>query len=116
MELRATPGHPTAVSASESASHYYREMEDVLAGREYFAGPYSYADIAFYMAQLFGARMGAEMTEETPGLLSWRTRMTARSTVMAVVGPMAGYILSERLPLPAFLSHLAAPYASNGPT
>jgi glutathione S-transferase len=106
MELRATPEHPTAVSARESASHYYREMEDVLAGREYLAGPYSYADIAFYMAQLFGARMGAEMTEETPRLLHWRDRMTARPAVRAVVGPMAGYIVSCRLPLPGFLSHM----------
>jgi glutathione S-transferase len=114
MELWATPEHPTAVNARESASHYYREMEDVLAGREYLAGPYSYADIAFYMAQLFGARMGAEMTEETPGLLSWRARMTARPAVKAVAGPMAGYIVSERLPLPGFLSSLAAPGASNG--
>ena len=82
-------------------------MEDVLAGREYLAGPYSYADIAFYMAQLFGARMGAEMTDATPGLLNWRERMTARRAVRAVVVPMARYIVSCRLPLPAFLSPLA---------
>jgi glutathione S-transferase len=31
----------------------------VLADREYLAETYSYADIAFYMAQLFGARKGA---------------------------------------------------------
>jgi glutathione S-transferase len=68
------------------------------------------------MAQLFGARMSAEMTEETPRLLSWRARMTARLAVSAVVGPMAGYIVSQRLPLPGFLSPLAATYASNGPT
>lgn len=116
MELWQAPEHPTAASARESASLYYREMEEILAGREYLAGPYSYADIAFYMAQLFGARMGAGMTEETPRLSSWRARMTARPAVSAVVGPMAGYIVSQRLRLPGFLSHLAAPYASNGPT
>ena len=115
MELWQTPEHATAVSARESASLYYRGMEEVLAGREYLAGSYSYADIAFYMAQLFGARMGAEMTEDTPGLLSWRARMTARPAVRAVVWPMAGYIVSQRLPLPGFLSHLAASCASNGP-
>jgi glutathione S-transferase len=95
-------------------------MEEVLAGGEYLAGPYSYADVAFYMAQLFGARMGAEMTEETPRLLSWRARMTARPAVRTVVGPMAGYIVSQRLPLPGFLSRLVTPpaaaYASNGST
>ena len=108
MELWATPEHATAVSARQSASVYYREMEQVLAEREYLAGPYSYADIAFYMAQLFGARMGADMTEETPQLLRWRERMTARPAVTAVVGPMADYIVSQRLRLPQFLSHLTA--------
>jgi glutathione S-transferase len=107
MELRATPENPTAVSAREKASLYYREMEEVLAGGEYLAGPYSYADIAFYMAQLFGARMGAEMTEETPRLLRWRDRMSARPAVRSVVAPMATYIVSCRLPLPGFLSPMA---------
>jgi glutathione S-transferase len=107
MELWATPEHPTAVSARENASLYYRETEELLTGQEYLAGPYSYADIAFYMAQLFGARLGAEMIEETPSLLKWRARMTARPAIRAVVGPMAGYIVSQRLPLPGFLSHLA---------
>jgi glutathione S-transferase len=111
MELWATPEHPTAVSARENASLYYREMEEVLTGQEYLAGLYSYADIAFYMAQLFGARMGAEMTEETPSLLNWRERMTARPAVRAVVEPMAGYIVSQRLRLPGFLSHLATDVA-----
>jgi glutathione S-transferase len=112
MELWATPEDPTAVSARESASRYYREMEEVLAGGEYLAGPYSYADIAFYMAQLFGARLGAEMTEETPRLLQWRDRMTARSAIRTVVGPMAGYIVSCRLPLPRFLSHMVTAEAA----
>ena len=107
MELWATPEHPTAVSARERASHYYHEIEQVLAEREYLAGSYSYADIAFYMAQLFGARMGAEITSETPRLLQWRERITARPAVKAVVGPMVDYILSQHLTLPRFLSHLA---------
>ena len=50
-------------------------MEHVLADRAFLADTYSYADIAFYMAQLFGAR-GAPMTDETPRLLAWRERMT----------------------------------------
>ena len=107
MELWATPEHPTATSARECASLYYREIEQVLGEREYLAGSYSYADIAFYMAQLFGARMGAEITGETPGLLQWRERITARPAVRAVVGPMADYIVSQHLTLPRFLSHLA---------
>ena len=56
-------------------------MERELADHEFLAGAYSYADIAFYMAQLFGARKGAPMTDETPRLLAWRERMTARPAV-----------------------------------
>jgi glutathione S-transferase len=44
-------------------------MEPTLAGHEYLAGIYSFADIALYVAQLFGARKGAPMTGETPKLL-----------------------------------------------
>ena len=40
---------------------FYDEMERTLGGRQWLAGSYSYADIAFYMAQLFGARMAAPM-------------------------------------------------------
>jgi glutathione S-transferase len=108
MELWATPEHPTAVSARQNASVYYQEMERALAEREYLAGSYSYADIGFYMAQLFGARMGAEITMETPRLLQWRDGLTARPAVRAVVAPMAAYIVSQRLKLPRFLSHLTA--------
>jgi len=79
-------------------------MEGLLADRDYLAGSYSYADIAFYMAQLFGARMGAPMIEVTPKLLRWRDRITARPAVQRVVGTMAAYLLAQRRPLPDFLS------------
>ena len=38
---------------------YYREMDRLLADRDFLAGPYSFADIAFYMAQFFADRMSA---------------------------------------------------------
>ena len=56
--------------------------------RDYLAGPYSFADIAFYMAQVFADRKGAGMTEATPRLLAWRDRVGARPAVREVVGPM----------------------------
>jgi hypothetical protein len=40
-------------------------MEKGLQAREWLAGGYSYADIAFYMAQFFAARMGAAMGAAT---------------------------------------------------
>jgi glutathione S-transferase len=48
------------------------------------------------------------MTGETPRLLQWRQRVTARPAVMKVVGPMADYLLSQRLSVPAFLPQPAA--------
>ena len=68
-----------------------------------------FADIAFYMAQLFGARMGAPITDATPKLLRWRDRMTARRAVRSVVGPMAAFLLSRGRPVPDFLSSVVPP-------
>jgi glutathione S-transferase len=85
-------------------------MEALLADREFLAATYSYADIAFYMGQLFGARMTAAMDESTPRLLEWRDRMTARPAVAQVVGPMADYVVSLGRPRPEFLFTLARPH------
>jgi len=109
MGLQATPEDPAAMAGRDGAARYYRDMEAVLADREFLAGPYSYADIAFYMAQLFGDRMGAGMAPETPRLVKWRDRITARPAVAQVVGAMAAYLVSQGRPLPAFLAHLAQP-------
>jgi glutathione S-transferase len=103
MQLWNTPLDPVAELARAGAAAYYRTMERVLDDREFLGGAYSFADIAFYMAQLFGARWGADMTSETPGLLQWRQRMTARPAVIKVVGPMADYLRGQGLSVPAFL-------------
>ena len=103
MQLWKTPLDPAAELARAGAAAYYRTMERVLDDREFLGGSYSFADIAFYMAQLFGARWGADMTSETPKLLQWRQRMTARPAVLRVVGPMADYLRGQGLSVPAFL-------------
>jgi glutathione S-transferase len=103
MQLWKSPDDPAAEVARAGAAAYYRTMEAVLGDREFLGGEYSFADIAFYMAQLFGVRMGADMTDETPKLLQWRQRMTARPAVIKVVGPMADYLRSQGLSVPAFL-------------
>jgi glutathione S-transferase len=87
-------------------------MEVLLADRQFLAGPYSFADIAFYMAQLFGARMGAGMTSATPRLCQWREAITARPAVRQVVHPMVAFIASRGLAVPDFLSTLAPPGSS----
>ena len=108
MGLQATPDDPVAVEARAAAAAVYDEMERVVAGKEWLAGSYSYADIAFYMAQLFGERMGAPMTEAHPNLRQWRDRVSARPAVRQVAGAMGRYLLSQGRKLPAFLDRLAA--------
>ena len=103
MGLEDRPNDPAAYAARHEASQFYRRMEQVLADREFLVDTYSYADIAFYMAQLFGARKGAPMTDETPNLLAWRARMTVRPAVRKVAGAMADYLLSIGEPIPDFL-------------
>lgn len=92
-----------AVAAIEAATRYYERMEAQLAGREWLAGDYSFADIAFYMAALFGERQGAPVTQNTPRLLAWRERMTARPAVRSVAGAMAAWLASVGRPVPPFL-------------
>jgi glutathione S-transferase len=113
MGLQENLADPQAAAARQAAARYYEEMEALLDEREYLAGSYSYADIAFYMAQLFGERMGAPMSDSTPRLLAWRSRMTARPAVREVAGAMAAYLRSRGRPVPAFLSGLpGAPRSS----
>jgi glutathione S-transferase len=107
MGLQATPGDPAAIAAREGAARFYAEMEALLADRPFLAGEYSFADIAFYMAQLFGERMGAPVPTDMKRLLAWRDRLSARTPVRRVVGPMAGYLRSQRRPLPPFMAALA---------
>lgn len=108
MGLERTPDDPAAQAARAEAAQYYRRMERVLADRDFLAGAYSYADIAFYMAQLFGARKGAPMTDDTPNLLAWRERMTARPAVRKVAGAMAAYLASIGKPFPGFCANFGS--------
>ncbi|MDR6427766.1 glutathione S-transferase [Variovorax beijingensis] len=92
-----------AVAACAACARYYGEMEGLLASREYLAGPYSFADIAFYMAHVFADRKGAGMTDATPRLVAWRGRVGERPAVRAAVDPMMRFLASEGRGVPAFL-------------
>lgn len=107
MGLQATPNDPAAVAARDAAGRFYVEMEKLMAdGREWLATEYSYADIAFFMAQIFADRMGAPIPEQTTRLLAWRSRMSARPAVRQVAGAMGRYLLSQDRPLPGFLQSI----------
>jgi glutathione S-transferase len=106
MGQQSRPDDPIAVEARALAAAYYDEMEKTLGAQEWLAGSYSYADIAFWMAQLFGERMGAPLAEAHPRLKAWRGRMGARPAVRKVAGAMARYLKSQGRPLPPFLAEL----------
>ena len=101
-------GDPKAPGAHEATALFYDEMEHTLGGREWLARTYSYADIAFYMAQLFGERMGTPMTDAHANLQKWRDRMGDRPAVRQVAGAIGRYLLSIGRKLPAFLGRLSA--------
>ena len=103
MGLQDRHDDPTAIAARDAAARFYREMELLLADRTCLAGPFSYADIAFVMAQFFGERMGAPLTDVTPRLVDWRRRMFKRDSVRAVLLPMTAYLASVGRPAPPTL-------------
>ena len=80
MGLRAQPDpvdSPEWIQAREGLERYYESQERLLAGRDWLAGEYSYADIAFYMAEFLPARHTVPMGAAHPQLLAWRRRMAA---------------------------------------
>jgi glutathione S-transferase len=106
MGLQSTPQDPVAVEARAASGAFYHEMEKALGDKEWLAGRYSYADIAFYMAQLFGERMGAPLSEAHPRLVEWRERVGERPAVRRVASTMARYLSSQGRKLPDFLARL----------
>ncbi|RYF63157.1 MAG: glutathione S-transferase family protein, partial [Comamonadaceae bacterium] len=99
--LQEAMDSPPAVAAVAACRQHCEAMEVRLAKGEHLAGNYSFADIAFYMAQVFAERKGACMTDATPRLLAWRERVGARPAVRAVVGPMMRFLASHGRPVPA---------------
>ncbi|HEY2254269.1 MAG TPA: glutathione S-transferase family protein [Variovorax sp.] len=94
---------PAALAACAACARFYDALEPLLVDNDFLAGSYSYADIAFYMAQLFAERKGALMTDATPRLLAWRERLGARDAVREVVGNMMAFLAAQGRPVPAHL-------------
>lgn len=104
MSLQDALGSEAAVAAIDAARNFCFEMDRRLATDEWLAGSYSFADIAFYMAVLFGERQSAPLTSATPRLLAWRDRMTRRTPVRIVVAAMARWLKDAGRPVPAFMA------------
>lgn len=103
MSLQDALVSEPAVTAIEAARNFYVEMDRRLASSEWLAGNYSFADIAFYMAALFGERQSASLTTATPRLLAWRERMTQRVPVRTVVAAMTRWLKAAGRPVPEFM-------------
>lgn len=110
MGLQQAPDDPAAVAARTGAVKFYDELETLLGdGRDYLAGAgFTYADIAFYMAQIFGDRMGAPIPVSHHHLIAWRGRMGERASVRQVAGAMARYLSGENRRVPEFMQALLA--------
>lgn len=105
MGLQGRLQEPPAREAIAAAQRFCAEMEQQLQDQQSLAGPYGYADIAFFMATFFGERLGAPLTADMPRLLEWRARMAARPPVRQVAGAMARWLAAHR-PVPATLARL----------
>jgi glutathione S-transferase len=95
-----------AVAAKAGAAAFCREIDAQLADDQFLAGEFTFADIAFYMAQLFGERLGAPLDGSTPKLLAWRARLSARPSFRAVVKPMMAFLAANGRPVPTHLAQL----------
>jgi glutathione S-transferase len=107
MGLQDRLTEPAAQDAIGQVQRYYIEMEATLQDRDYLGGQYSYADIAFFMAQTFAARLGAPMNGATPRLLAWRERLTARPAVNQFLRQFADSLARHRLRIPDFIERAA---------
>jgi glutathione S-transferase len=107
MGLQDRLGEAAALEAIAQLQRHYNDMDARLGGSDYLAGDYTFADIAFYMAQLFAARLGAPMTLATPRLLAWRERLTARPAVNRLVLQFADVLARLELPIPDFIERAA---------
>lgn len=108
MGLQQMLDDPAAVAARAGATAFYDELETQVGdGREWLSGSaFTYADIAFYMAQIFGDRMGAPIPESHRRLIAWRDRMGQRGSVREVAGAMARYLIGESRRVPDFMQAL----------
>jgi glutathione S-transferase len=106
MGLQSELQSRAACDAIDAALAYCARMDAQLADREYLAGDFTFADIAFYMAALFAERQGAAIPASMPHLLAWRDRMSRRPAVRQVAGAMAAWLRAAGRPVPGFMQAL----------
>ena len=103
MYVQADLQGKEARDARAACSDFHLRMEHQLADKHYLVGEISFADIAFFMASLFGERMSAILDKGTPGLQEWRSRMCQRLAVKSGVAPLIAHLHAAGRPVPDFL-------------
>lgn len=98
--MREQMGEEAAAAAPAALGAFYEKTDRRLEGREFLAGTFSCADIAFFMAQFFASFLGAPAPAELANVAAWRTRMAGRDSVRKVTGAMASYLRDNGVPLP----------------
>ena len=78
-----------ALIAEEDLLRHYDVLEQKLAGRQYFGGGLSLADITLFMGMLFIRRLGGPSFDGYPGLAEWYARLKLRPAFAQVVAEMA---------------------------
>ena len=101
MPQRGSSDQATHAAAIAAIRAFYDEMEKTLARQDYLAGTFSYADIAFYMAQSFAELLGAPPAKEHIHLREWKTRVGERASIRRVVGAMREYLQTQGVPVAA---------------
>ncbi len=109
VRLMAGVPAPDAIMAIE---RYRTTIERRLDHGDFLAGDFSYADIAYLMAELFAVVLGADREGDTPQLDAWRRRVARRPAVAQVVAPMVRYMTGHGLPHPAFVPLAPEPAGS----
>ena len=81
-----------AAAGEERVGQAIRDLHAFYADGDFLEGPFTYADIAFFMAQFFATFLGQPWKDGHPRLDAWRARMRARESVKSVAGKMADYL------------------------
>ena len=97
---RAAVGAEGVRTAHAAIDRFYAERDAGLDGASYLAREFSYADIAFFMAQFFAAFLGRPIPASLTRLTQWRRTVAARDSVRKVAGAMADYLLANGVPMP----------------
>lgn len=101
MTAAGNTATPEAQTAIENMRGYYAAMDGLLAAREWLAGSYSYADIAFFCASWFASILGGAPGPEFPHLAGWRKRMISRPAVGGTMSGVSAYLVQNGIPAPS---------------